>query len=340
MNTTATNQKIRVLLNSLKNGILDPRPEFQRKLIWNTKDKQEFIKTVLMQYPFPEIYIASGTVDPDTGIAKELLVDGQQRLTTLYQYFIGSKDLILGDITPYQELSKEDKIKFLEYEVVIRDLGLKTTEEIKEVFRRINSTKYGLTAMEIHNARYDGQFKKFGEELSTHQFFENHKVFRINEVRRMSDIVFVLNLTITCMTTYFNRDDEIENFLQKYNDEFPLFDEMLGRFNAVFSFIDSLNLDVKSRAWKKAELYTLIIETYNAIFKSDLQLDAKTTASSLRDFYELVNNAASMERAASQVEEYYKATLQATNDRSNRIRRGNIIAALLKAPNLFFKELL
>lgn len=46
-----------------------------------------FIETVLLNYPFPEVYVAAGEVDVETCEGKELLVDGQQRVTTLRQYF-------------------------------------------------------------------------------------------------------------------------------------------------------------------------------------------------------------------------------------------------------------
>lgn len=168
MKTSGTNRRLRLLLSAIKDGSLIPRPDFQRRLVWTNKHKEEFIRTVLQQYPFPEIYIAAGDVDTETGKGTELLVDGQQRLTTLLQYFSGSSDLRLGTLCPYNGLSQDDKIQFLEYEVVVRDLGKKSIEDIKEVFKRINSTKYSLNAMEIHNARFDGALKQFAEKISKH----------------------------------------------------------------------------------------------------------------------------------------------------------------------------
>lgn len=114
MKTTATNRKIQELLTALREGRLEPRPEFQRRLVWTNKDKCAFLQTVLHEYPFPEIYVAAGEVDLQTGEGKEMLVDGQQRITTLHQYFVGSSDLRLGkDIPVYIDLSKEEKERFL-----------------------------------------------------------------------------------------------------------------------------------------------------------------------------------------------------------------------------------
>src|ERR1051325_2039396 len=116
MKTTATNRRIRELLTQIRKGTLEPRPEFQRRLVWSNKDKCAFLETVLLSYPFPEIYVAAGEVDLDTGEAKEMLVDGQQRITTLFQYFTGAPDLKIAKLLkPYSELSPEEKERFLQY---------------------------------------------------------------------------------------------------------------------------------------------------------------------------------------------------------------------------------
>src|SRR5215207_9455189 len=99
-------------MTAIRDQSLIPRPEFQRRLVWTNRDKIRFLETVLKGYPFPEIYIAANAVDLSTGEGTELLVDGQQRLTTLYQYFSGSEDLKLGrDIQPYEKLSDDEKLR-------------------------------------------------------------------------------------------------------------------------------------------------------------------------------------------------------------------------------------
>src|SRR5258706_6837093 len=105
LKTTASNRRLRTLLTGIRNKTLIPNPEFQRRLVWTNKDKKNFLETVLNGYPFPEIYIAAGSVNPQTGEGVEWLVDGQQRVSTLYQYFEGSDELKLGrDIRAYSAL--------------------------------------------------------------------------------------------------------------------------------------------------------------------------------------------------------------------------------------------
>lgn len=215
MRTTATNSKLRKLLTGIKAETLIPRPDFQRRLVWSAKHKNSFIRTVLEGLPFPEIYIAAGDVNEVTGEGTEILVDGQQRITTLYQYFIGANSLELEkDIPPYDTL--ENKTNFLEYEVVVRDLGSMSIDDIKKIFLKINSTNYSLNPMEINNARYDGAIKKFADSIAQTDFFSDNRVFSTNEIRRMNDTKFALTIIVSIIETYFNRDSDLEIFLEKY----------------------------------------------------------------------------------------------------------------------------
>ncbi|MEL7894458.1 DUF262 domain-containing protein [Vreelandella neptunia] len=332
MDTSASNRRLRVLLTAVGNKTLIPQPDFQRRLVWTNKDKIEFIKTVLEGYPFPEIYIAAGKVDPKTGDGAELLVDGQQRVTTLYQYFKGSPDIKLGSAFPaYADLDEDKQIGFLEYKVVVRDMGNMPMENIKEVFKRINSTSYGLNAMELHNSRYGGEFKKFAEEVSQCEIFEKNRVFTSTDIKRMNDVRYTLGLLITIMSTYFNRDKEVESYLVKYNEEFPDKLKLQEEVDFVFSFIERLNFTSNSRAFKKADFFTLFVELHRALIKNSISVDPGKLRGLLDNFYARVDQVSSGDSGDDrEAQDYYSAALQASNDRSSRITRGESIHALIQ----------
>lgn len=332
MDTSASNRRLRVLLTAIGNGTLIPQPEFQRRLVWINKDKIEFIKTVLEGYPFPEIYIAAGKVDTKTGEGAEMLVDGQQRITTLFQYFKGSADLRLThDLPKYESLCEEQQVKFLEYKVVVRDLGNMSIQQIKQVFQRINSTSYGLNAMEIHNARYGGEFKKFSESVAELEFFDEHRIFTSTDVKRMNDTMYCASLTATILSTYFNRDSEVENFLEKFNESFPNQQSTLENIKLVLSFIERLNFPPKTRIYKKADFFTLFTELYKLIITAKVELKAPRVRHELELFLSLVERAATGDDVQDMdIERYHKAALQASNDRGNRIARGEIINKVLR----------
>lgn len=333
MDTSASNRRLRVLLTGIANQSLIPQPDFQRRLVWTNKDKVEFIRTVLEGFPFPEIYIAAGKVDPKTGEGSEVLVDGQQRITTLYQYFKGNNpDLKLPkDLKQYKDLEEEQQITFLEYKVVVRDLGNMPLDEIKKVFRRINSTSYSLNAMEIHNARYDGEFKQFAESISELDFFNDNKVFTSSDIKRMNDVRYCSGLIATVMSTYFTRDQDLEEYLSRYNENFPLREKLKEYCNQVFIFISRMNFSKDSRAFKKADFFTLFVEIYSALITNGLKLDVSEVRHNLDIFYKKVDLAAQGNTDQDiDALTYYKAALQASNDRNNRISRGKIIAKILR----------
>lgn len=333
MDTSASNRRLRVLLTGIGNKTLIPQPDFQRRLVWTNKDKIEFIKTVLEGYPFPEIYIAAGTVDPKTGEGSEVLVDGQQRITTLYQYFKGSPDIKLGsNLLAYSDLDEAKQIDFLEYKVVVRDMGNMPIEHIKEVFKRINSTSYGLNAMELHNSRFGGEFKQFAEDVSKADVFERYRVFTSTDIKRMNDVKYCLGLIITIMTTYFNRDKDLELYLEKFNEDFPEKSRINDEVYAVLNFIDRLNFDSNSRAFKKADFYTLFVEIHRALVKHRLSIDVRVLRRRLDSFYDRVDRAAAGDTGDDkEAQEYYNSALQASNDRSSRITRSKSIYQIIQS---------
>ncbi|HEY9815237.1 MAG TPA: DUF262 domain-containing protein, partial [Candidatus Obscuribacterales bacterium] len=317
MKTSASNRRLRVLLTALSDKTLDPRPEFQRRLVWSNKDKVQFIKTVLEGYPFPEIYIASGHVETDTGRGIEMLVDGQQRMTTLHQYFMGSDDLRLGTLVPdYKALTDDQKLEFLEYEVVVRDLGKLELSEIKTIFEKINSTSYGLNAMEIRNSRYAGAFKDFCEELATDDFFERYRVFSAAEIRRMQDVRYCIVLVATMLSGYFNRDNDVETFLELYSESFPKKEAVNSKIKSAFSLIEELGFTPDARIFKKADLFTAVVEYCKLNDDEVTGLNINTASQRLAEFYKHVDSDPDSPEYTGDAAIYHKASLQATNDRS------------------------
>ncbi|CAM5729742.1 GmrSD restriction endonuclease domain-containing protein [Streptomyces hirsutus] len=331
MQTSATNKRLRMLLTGIRDKTLIPNPHFQRRLVWSNEHKVAFVATVLDGLPFPEIFISAGDVNPDTGDGTELIVDGQQRITTLHQYFTASTDLrITNNVIPkYRELTDEKKREFLEYEVVIRDLGPLTEEETRQIFHRINSTNYSLNAMEVNNSRFDGALKRFAEEVANHSFFQSRKIFTSLDGRRMNDIRFALTLTITVMSGYFRRDEEHEQYLDQYNDDFPMSGEVKEGFEKVFSFIDECQFPTKSRVWQKADLFTLIVELYRTLVYDKRSLPSADAAAKLIAFYEEVEDVTRAPNPSPEAAEYYRRVRSGINDRNSRINRGGVIQGIL-----------
>ncbi len=330
MKTLATNKKLRELIAGIDSESLIPRPDFQRRLIWTNKDKVAFIETVLKNDPFPEIYVAAGDIDENTGKATEFLVDGQQRTTTLYHYFKGHDSIKLpSGIKKYSELNPDEKKNFLQYDVVVRDLGNLDINEIKRIFQKINATGYPLNAMEIDNSRFAGEFKTFGEIVAEKDFFKKRNIFSSNDIRRMKDVRYSLTLISTMMSGYFNEYSKIEEFLENYNDVFDKRDEVEKRIDSAFKFIEACQFEDGSRVWNKGDLFTLIIELDKMYFSKKRKADVKVISGSLKAFYSKLEGTIVLETLAPNTATYYKAAIQGNNSRSRRIARGKVLRKLI-----------
>ncbi len=61
----------------IKGGEADSSSGFSAAACTEQQENSAFIDTVLLNFPFPEVYVAAGEVDVQTGEGKDLLVDGQ-----------------------------------------------------------------------------------------------------------------------------------------------------------------------------------------------------------------------------------------------------------------------
>ncbi|WP_432328677.1 DUF262 domain-containing protein [Mucilaginibacter sp. P25] len=81
------------VVNEIKSRRLIMSPYFQRNLVWRQIHKIDFIKTILLGYPFPQIFIAKGSIDLNTMSTTSCIVDGQQRMNAIIEYVKGNLKL-------------------------------------------------------------------------------------------------------------------------------------------------------------------------------------------------------------------------------------------------------
>lgn len=336
----ADNKRVIDLIEDVEEKRIVMRPFFQRRLVWTATNKEFFIDTVLKNYPFPEIFVATGGMDLQQRKRKIWLVDGQQRVTTLLEYVQGtSKDWLYRKIPRYSDLTEKEQSDFMHYQVAVRDLGEKSDEEIREIFRRINSTDFALNSMEKLNAMFSGAYKSFCETLAKHPFFLSHKVFSRAVEKRMDDVTFCVILVTTLLSGYYRRVERNEEYLERYNDDFPDQGRMQSELDAIFEFLEQCGFESTSRAWKRTNLFTLIVELRAALFAEKLSLNPEDVGRTLGDFFRQVDEMysgktlpeeAAVPAGQQQVFRYLKAATKASDDKYARIQRAEIVAGLIR----------
>jgi hypothetical protein len=320
LNASPTKDSISNLVGKIKRKELVLQPEFQRKFVWTPKHMESFIKTILDGYPFPEVYLSQKGIDFETLTTQNVVVDGQQRLTTIMAYIDGF-GTFEKNIPKFHDLSDSDKVDFLNYDVIIRDLKDTDKDVIIDIFNRINSTKFVLNSIEINNALYDGEFistaKNILSDLADNKF--RFEILSDTEINRMADLQFILLVMSTLEEDgYFTGNNEIEKYISSYNDEYLNSDLMKSTLVSKLLEISNSDLAIDTIWFRKSNFFTLLVETV----KNNVSINNNLV--NLNKFSEdvLLNKKENVE--TNEYSKYYSNMYSGTNSRQARVIRGEL----------------
>ena len=258
---SVTNPTIADIYEKIDDKKLDLSPDFQRKFVWTQDHQEEFLDTILNGFPFPEIYVCQGKVDTKKMRTFQKVIDGQQRLTTITNYIENNFDKPLKKVKPYDDLNEEEREDFLSYQIVVRDIGRVAEPLVREIFRRINLTKFKLEDIEIQNAIYDGKFIQTAKELAHDIELGEFGVFHESEFTRMADVHFFLQVMSTLERGgYYQGDKELERCVEEFNEEFENYHRIKSSILNSFSIIRKLDLPIDSIWFRKSNFFTLAVE--------------------------------------------------------------------------------
>lgn len=342
------------LVNAIKDQKLILAPHFQRKLVWRLTHKVDFIKTILLGFPFPEIFLARGGINVDTMESTSCLVDGQQRMNSIVEYING---VFPVDGKTYSELSPAKKEAVLKYEIAIVELDLeKDDPSLLDIFKRLNRTFYALSTIEKMSSEFGSsefmlvakllcgelmarnesaanvdqkllsydpniteEFTKWGnsKKIDAYQkFILESSIFSKYEISRQVQLMFTLNLMATRLSQYYNRNDKVGSNLEEHADEFIRKDEIVQDFNVVASFYNKLRLGQKSYWYTKSNSFSLFLVLLDRVYEREV-LEAHTVKQKLVAFEKAVP------------EDYALAAKEGVNNTKERILRRKHIEKLL-----------
>ncbi|MEM9271537.1 MAG: DUF262 domain-containing protein [Cyanobacteria bacterium P01_F01_bin.143] len=314
---SVTNPTIADIYQDIESSKLILAPDFQRRFVWTHEHQENFIDTIIHGYPFPEIYVCQGTIDIKRVRTTQKVIDGQQRLTTIKNYIEGEYDKPFKKIPKFEELSEEKREAFLSYQIVVRDIGKVDDDVMKEIFRRINLTKFKLEDIEIHNAIYDGAFIQTAKDVLDSIDLSKFSVFYDSELTRMADLHFILLVMATLENKgYFPGSNEVENYIAKFNNEYPKKNHIKALVIKTFAIINDLNLPIESIWFRKSNFFTLVIE----IAKNNNNIPNNCYDLLLQLETNILNN----KQNDNNFGNYYQCMYSGTNHRKSRVVRANI----------------
>ena len=184
---------INTLLARLQHGELNLSPDFQRRAnLWDEKRKSRLIESVLLRIPLPSFYFS----EDNNGNFE--VVDGLQRLCAIFHFVDHAKlnDATQAQLAPlrlsnlqyltemngksFAELGRPFQRRINELEINVNVIRATTPKEVMfNVFARLNQGGLPLSAQEIRNAIYPGEWRQHIRELAEGSAFltaTNNKV--------------------------------------------------------------------------------------------------------------------------------------------------------------------
>ena len=156
-------------------------PEFQRRFVWKQTQASKLIESFLVGLPVPAIFLYS-----ERKSRKYLVIDGQQRLKSIFFYFDGyygqEKDGVrtvfrlkgLNHHSQFHERTFDDLLeedqRGLKNSVlrafIVQQLNPEDDTSMYHIFERLNTGGTLLANQEIRNCVYHGSFSSFLDEIN------------------------------------------------------------------------------------------------------------------------------------------------------------------------------
>lgn len=240
------------IIRKFKNGYITANVEYQRDAgLWNVQAKTLFIESLYYRFPVPPVYVFK------KGDIWEI-VDGQQRLTTINDYFANSKRInkkyfeIESSITEIPEKfdfdnQSQEYNKFMDLSIEVVIIS-NDEEDIKfELFTRLNRGSVPLSSQELRTVLYRSEYNNRLVDS-----FKNSKVeLTKKENRRKID-----EEEFYKFTSLIKKYQTIEDLLNISNKEIPD-----TKFSVIINEFMSENRNLEEG---QDELVELDISVYNS----------------------------------------------------------------------------
>lgn len=236
LNFTPSILPLSTVINQIKNvhrNGLDLQPSYQRGFIWNQEFKEKLIYSVIKKYPIGSISIRN-LETPNDKNAKSEVVDGQQRLTTLYHFITGTADFkirnefarkIISEILIFFNNEEEqDNKKFQKLKTKLNQKGnIILKYDDLPVIIQDDIKAYPITISGISNAS--------NEQISEYfRFLQNQEALRAGEILK--------SIPSSYLENYLQEIEDKDRLLKylSYNDKRLEFDKL---FYSIIGLIDN-----------------------------------------------------------------------------------------------------
>jgi hypothetical protein len=264
------------IVRLLDSGELSIQPKYQRRrTAWPINAKTALMDTILNNFPLPPIYLRD-YID-ESGKRKKEIIDGQQRISTILEYykneFTLSKNIFDEEFynASFKELPAEEQLMIEDFEVSFISIRGASNGDIISIFSRLNSFSLPLNSQEKMNSVYAGEIKTLIYELASeyNTFWLDFKILTPAVIARMADASLVSDILYTIIYGRKSASSKLlEKMYQEFDDGFPLKNEINNNFNKTISILGNLleSPDILKVFKPKFMFYSLFLVVYARLF--------------------------------------------------------------------------
>ena len=206
-------------------------PDFQRRFVWRQNQASKLIESFLVGLPVPAVFFYS-----ERRSQKYLVIDGQQRLRSIFFYFEGYYGLEKGGVRDvfrlkelnqrsqfynrtFEDLLDEDKLRLKNAVLrtfIVQQLNPDDDTSMYHIFERLNTGGTLLANQEIRNCVYHGKFSSFLDELNGIESWRKILGKREPDTRKR-DVELILRFLAMREPKYYKNPmkDFLSKFMQK-----------------------------------------------------------------------------------------------------------------------------
>lgn len=291
INSYTVGNSVRTIKDMIDHDIIDLKPEFQRDFVWDIRRASKLVDSLLTNLPIPNILLGKYKKTE-----KFIVIDGQQRLKTIY-FFLTGEFNDNGKIKPFKLRGLENKSwngksfaeldEFLQRKILNSSINSTILDNIDskprivfEIFNRLNTGGVPLTNQEVRNCIFSGNFneqlKEINENSNWRNLFGNPR-----PNKRMTDVDLVLRFFSLYGEKYLDYKAPMREWLNnamKENieglddlDEFKsLFDRTIEKINTEFG----VNVfKGNGRSLNRAIFDAIMVSTAKGVIDDNFQED-------------------------------------------------------------------
>lgn len=255
------------IIGSIKNvnrGGLDLQPDYQRDFVWNQDFKEKLIYSLIKRYPIGNISIRN-LEELNNKNARSEVVDGQQRLTTIFNFVTGTKENSYNNFKIGNEFARKIIEEIIDYAGDYPDTKLKRLKKKLESKGNI-SIKYD-DLPDLVKADIDTYPLSISyiSNATTQQISEYFRFLQNQEALRAGEIL--KSFPHTYLEKYLNEISDKMKLLEvlNYQDrrlEFDkLFYSIIGLFDRQIPF-GSQDKNIKKYVFDKQDKLSENVEIY------------------------------------------------------------------------------